>query len=284
MWETGEGIHQVDKYGRQVVGGNGSGINFIHPKGSAFILDCIEEIYDFYKDTGKVAGLFMVVGSWWQPAFTVASLTDIGSTDVGYGDYTVALFEKETGTKLGVNLKDPKRFMKRFEKLMGQHKALWLYWRAKKTREFFSKIKKLVSSGKNKWPLYIKPAVRLKYNPFRESKSTREERDSYLDRCYTESGLPVELFKDDSDIHLVGLAKVWGKFLSPYDDWMYCKGMTNNRGSRKIIKSLDSLYFHLNKGLDEVDQPAKAADKWIWSRTGRGVFLEHSKGAFLWLA
>jgi hypothetical protein len=278
MWETGKGIHQVDKHGRQVVGGNGSGINFMHPKGAELILDCIGEIYDFYKNAGDVRGLFMVVGSWWQPAFTVASLTDIGSTDVGYGDYTVGLFEKETGVKLGVDQKDPQRFMKRFEKLMGKHRALWLYWRAKKLREFFDKVEKTVSSGKCKWPLYIKPAIRLKHNPFLEADSTRKERDEYYDVMYTESALPLEMYKDDPAINIIAEAKVWSKFLSPFENWMYCKGMTNNRGARKIVKELGSIYFHLHKGLDEVDQPADAAKKWIWSRTGRGVFLARWAG------
>ncbi|OGV32710.1 MAG: hypothetical protein A2020_15120 [Lentisphaerae bacterium GWF2_45_14] len=278
MWKTGEGVHQVDKYGRQVVGGNGSGINFLHPEGSRLILDCIGEIYDFYKDTGKVEGLFMVVGGWWQPAFTTASLTDIESTDVGYGDYTVALFEKETGVKLGVDSKDSKRFMKRYEKLMGEHKDLWIYWRAKKVREFFDKVRSLVGTGKNKWPLYIDLSIRIKDNPFLEPESTRKNRDRYYERCYSESGLPVELFGDNPDIHLVAHATVWAKFLSPYENWMYCKGMTNNRGSRGIISKLDSIYFHFHKGLDEVDQPAGAAAKWLWSTTGRGVFTPRWAG------
>jgi malectin (di-glucose binding ER protein)/glycosyl hydrolase family 2 len=278
VWETGEGIHQVDKYGRQVAGSFGSGVNFMHPKGSIYILDCIGEIYDFYKDTGTVAGLFMVAGGWWQPAFTTASLTDIASTDVGYSDYTVGLFEKETGIKLKIDPKDPTRFMKRYDKLMGEHKDLWLFWRAQKTREFFGKIRKLVSSGNNKWPLYIKPSLRIQENPFLEVSSTRAERDKYLDKCYTESGLPLELYKDNPNINLVGLATVWAKFMSPYSNWMYCKGMTNNRGTRKIVKDLDAIYFHLHKGLDEVDQPASAADKWIWSKTGRGVFLPRWAG------
>ncbi len=276
MWFTGEGLHLVDKYGRQVVGREGAGINFIDPKGAAFIYDCIGEIYDFYKNTGKVAGLFMVVGSWWQPSFTIASLKDISSTDVGYGDYTVSLFEKETGIKLGVNPKSPDRFMKRFEKLMGEHKARWLQWRAQKIKDFFDKLEKLVSAGKYKWPLYIKPAIRIKDNPFLENSSTRQERDRYYNRCYTESGLPLKMYRNSPNINIIAELKAWAKFRSPYDNWMYCKGMSNNRGTREIVRKLNAIFFHF--GLDEVDQPAKAAEKWLWSKTGRGVFLPRWAG------
>lgn len=277
VWKTGKGIHQIDKYGRQMTDGDGSGINFLNPKGGAYILDCIGEIYDFYKDTGKVAGLFMVAGGWWLPSFSTP-LTDIGSIDVGYGDYTVGLFEKETGVKLKITSKGPDRFMKRYEQLVGKHKELWVYWRAKKTREFFGKIEKLISSGKNKWTLYIKPATKIKNNPFLEFNSTRQERDNYYERCYTESGLPQSMYKNNPAISLVATVTTWGKFLSPYEDWMYCKGMSNNRGSKEKIRNLDAIYFHMHKGLDEVDQPAGAADKWIWSRTGRGVFLPRWAG------
>lgn len=53
----------------------------------------------------------------------------------GFEDITVALFEKETKTKIPVDAKDPDRFAKRYQWIMNNAKEPWLHWRCQKMRD-----------------------------------------------------------------------------------------------------------------------------------------------------
>jgi len=48
------------------------------------------------------------------------------SINWGYGDYPVALFEKETGVKIPVETADPQRFSKRYQWLMANAYEPWV--------------------------------------------------------------------------------------------------------------------------------------------------------------
>jgi malectin (di-glucose binding ER protein) len=273
MWDGKQGLHFVDRHGRQLTGGDKSGINFLHPAMGDMLLDCLTEIYQRYDNAGKVAGMFMVTGNWWAPGFLRGSYRDLQNVEIGYGDYTVELFEKETGIKLNIDEKGPGRFQKRYEKLMGELRAIWLHWRAKKTKDFFNKIVKTIQKGKDKWHLYIYPTFDIKKgSPFLVKEGMREERDQYMEQRYNESGLPLDLYRGDKNVTVVSGLVSWAKYRSPDSNHLYAHGWNTNTGSRKIIKDFGAVYFNNNNGLDEVDSPANAAKEWIWSQTGRGVF------------
>ena len=67
-----------------------------------------------------------------------------GSLDVDYGDYTLILFEKETGIKVPVPPSDPERFSKRYEWLMKNAKERWIEWRCRKVYENLMEIARRV--------------------------------------------------------------------------------------------------------------------------------------------
>jgi len=273
MWKGKKGLHFVDRHGRQLTGRNKSGINFLHPAMGDMLLDCISEIYNRYDKVGKVSGMFLVTGKWWAPGFIRCSYGDLQNIEVGYGDYTVELFEKETGVKLNIEDKGLKRFQKRYEKLMGELRAIWLHWRAKKTKDFFDTIVKTIQGGKEKWHLYLYPTFDIKKgSPFLTKDGTREERDKYMERRYNESGLPLNLYKGDKNITVASSLVSWAKYRSPDSNHLYAHGWNTNAGSKKIIKDFGAIYFQNNNGLDEVDSPAGAAKEWIWNQTSRGVF------------
>ncbi len=273
MWGGRQGIHFVDRHGRQLVGSNKNGINFLHPAMGDMLLDCISEIYQRYDKTGKVAGIFLVTGNWWAPGFIRGSYRDLQNIEVGYGDYTVALFEKDTGIKLNIGDKSSKRFQKRYEKLMGEFRVIWLHWRAKKTRDFLGKIVKTVQAGREKWHLYLYPTFDIKKeSPFLTKDGTRAQRDQYMEQRYNESGLPLDLYRRNKNITIVSSLVSWAKYRTPESNHLYAHGWNTNAGSRKIIKDFGAVYFQSGGSLDEVDNPANAAKEWLWSQTGRGVF------------
>jgi len=270
MWDGAECDHMVDRYGRQVISASASqsGGNFLQPKIRELFMDTLGEICDRYKNAGKINRIFIVNGLWWMPGFLAGSFSDIENIEVGYGDYTVGLFEKETGIKLNIPSKDIRRFEKRYQLLTGKHKHAWLNWRAKKIRDFFAMVEEKVQ--KNKWKIYSLAATLIpENNPFADTKATRLDRDNAMKLAYRQFGMPLELYSGDENIQIV--PKIESIKIFTQENVLKAHGWNTNPGTTAIIKKLGAVYLN-DPGLNEIDNPAYGAKKWLWSHTGRGVF------------
>jgi hypothetical protein len=274
MWKGERSTRLVDRKGRQLFGYMNGGCNFLDPDIGGYMLDCVSELYKRYESAGEVAGIFMVNGFWWMPTFNTCAYPDMTDNEVGYDDCTVGLFEQETGINLKIDPKDEKRFEKRYELIKTGYMPVWLNWRAKKMRGFIDEIIKTVQSGKTKWKLYQYPqtAPEKKNNPFLEPKSFREERDTYMERHFKESGIPLNLYKSSDSASITTPLMYWAKFATPNENYDGVYGWNFNSGSKKITSDIGTAYLGGCGGLDEVDSPAGAAKKWIFKQTARGVF------------
>jgi len=268
-------LFMVDKNGLQINARGSRGVNFLHPKVSEAFNGTISEIYDFYKDAGPVAGMFMIAGKYWLPTFFPSVKAGLGVCDIGYGDFTVGLFEKETGTKLNIDPTNPKRFQERYKILTGKYKKLWLAWRAAKVREATEKVSKIITKGKSKWRLYLVPFFLIDHeNPFIESSGTKQQRDKFLDKSLFEAAYPPARYTDNPHVTLVTRMLRRYRFATPEENTNYIEAWNTN--SRKLIKNSDAIYF-FDRGLpmffDEVDCPAKGAKNWMWNNSSRGIFV-----------
>jgi hypothetical protein len=275
MWQGKQGVHMVDRHGRQLVGTfSDDGINFLHPQVEALMLDTLGEIYDRYQGVGKPDGLFVVVGDWWAPGFIRGRHRDIDSIEAGYDDLTVGLFEKETGVALGIDPADPQRFPRRYDRLMGENRALWLHWRGTKVRAAFQKMSDRIRSGSNKWDMFIYQSTGIQKNtPFDDARLPRSARDTHMETYLAAMGVPLEMYAGQPGISLVTplLEVDYFPNRSITDDTLSFHGWNTNSGTRDVMRRLDTLY--LSTQLNEVDNPASAAKQWLWSHTARGVFV-----------
>ncbi len=280
VWLGEASKHCMDRHGRQLISQAQNGINFLDPDMAGIMKDLIGEIYDRYHGVGKLEGLFMVLGDWWAPGFIRATYHDIDSMEVGYDDLTVSLFEEETHVKIPVSLSDPGRFQKRYEVLTGPYRDQWVAWRAKKLKEFLQGITKQVQSQDAKWKLYVYPSSTgdfKKDSPFLNPTAPQSERDGEMERYLAGENLPVELYEKNPSIRLVTPAKIpCFNNRSTDDDVLPYLGWNTNPGTQKIIKKLETVYPTVS--LNEVDLPAGAAPRWIWSNTARGVFVARGVG------
>lgn len=270
-------LYLVDKNGKQMDQRESRGVNFLHPKAAAAFYDTIAEIYDFYKNAGPIAGLCLNTGKYHQPSFMPSCRNageDLGLLDIGYGDYTVGLFEQETGTALGVAPKDPGRFAKRYELLTGKHRHLWLSWRATKIKASLDRIAGIITAGENKWRLYVIPYLMLdKDNPFIDDSGTPERRAKFVEDSLFSAGYQLPKYAGNSDITLV--TRMLRRYrLFPEMNSDYIEGW--NSRSRKIIGASGAVFFY-DRGLpmffDEIDCPAGGAKNWFCDSTTRGVFV-----------
>ncbi len=273
VWAGEKSTRLVDRYGRQLCSYMNGGYNFLNPDISAIMFDCLSGLYDRYQGSGKVEGLFLVNGYWWLPSFNSGAYPELTDLEVGYDDDSVNTFEKDTGIKLGIDSKDEKRFQKRYELINSKYLQDWLLWRAKKMKEAYSKIETSIQNRNNKWKLFQFPLIGKKQNsPFMNQDSRRAERDSFVAERYKDFGLIADWYKDKKGSQLIVPLSTWSKFGSPSENYDYVYGWNKNPGTSKMIEEFGAFYADVCNGLDEVDCPATAAKKWLFSNTARGVF------------
>jgi len=127
--------------------------NPLHPVVQEAIVGFVREIAERY---GKHPAFKGIAFTMWAP-----SLLWFGSLHSGYDDYTVGLFEKETGIRVEVEKTAPDRFSKRYEFLTFACREAWVDWRCRKIAELVRKIRDTLRA--------VRPDLRVTLNMWREA-------------------------------------------------------------------------------------------------------------------
>ena len=130
------------------------GLNYFHPRVQESMLTIVEELVDLYKDYPAWKGVSFILSRNFGP-MTVANAKRDNALNYGYEDYTVALFEKETGIRVPVEPLDPKRFRKRHAWLLTNAKQEWIDWRCAQYTALFCKFRDRLVRGRPDLKLYL---------------------------------------------------------------------------------------------------------------------------------
>ncbi len=276
MWEGAPVMQKVDRYGRQLASMKHAGVNFLHPTVEKYFMDILQEMRDRYGDNAAIRGLFLVVGNWYLPGFGMCGFHDLKPIEIGYGDYTVARFERETHIHLGLDPKDPKRFGKRFDLLTGKYRQQWIEWRMRKVRGFIERMSLRLRTGTHPWQLKIYPTYKHQLldtlQEFYDPAANREKCARAMETFLRESAFPLKKYLGDPFVQLVTpLVTIGFKGRLSGERVVNHRAWDLNPGALSAVRRINS--FYLNTALDEVDCPAKAAPKWPWKGTTRGVFV-----------
>jgi len=125
----------------------GVGNNPAHPAVRGQFLGMVAEIARRFGRHPAFAGMDL-----WIDANTPLAFR---SPDVGYGDFTVALFEKETGLRVPAPADDPGRFEQRARFLNGPGRDKWLAWRARKTTELVREVDAILTKARPDLRLHL---------------------------------------------------------------------------------------------------------------------------------
>lgn len=107
--------------------------NVLHPEVQTAVLELFRECCRKY---GRFRSFRGITVTMWAP-----TILWFGSLKAGYDDYSVGLFERETGIEIPVELTDPERFRKRAEFLLGNHLEQWRRWRCEKIAAFLLQLR-----------------------------------------------------------------------------------------------------------------------------------------------
>lgn len=114
--------------------------NYFHPAVQERLLALVGELADQCGGSPAWKGVAFVLSRCMGP-MAVAHLRSIELGDAGYEDYTIGLFERETGLKLPVDGRDPDRFEKRCQWLQANARERWLTWRCAKYTALFRQMR-----------------------------------------------------------------------------------------------------------------------------------------------
>ena len=127
-------------------GAGQAGLNFLHPDVEGDMLEVARQLAEAFKDVPSFLGINWTAffGGSWIPTYRVSSKDPLG---LGYGDFTIGLFEEDTGIKIPVQADDPERFEKRYQFLTTPDmRPRWLAWRADKLAGFFKKVSRVIKT------------------------------------------------------------------------------------------------------------------------------------------
>jgi hypothetical protein len=255
----------VTRYGTQFTGFAGMGLNYLAPHVWGSITNVLAEIYERYEPLGAFEGLFVVNNNWWLPGFP--KKRGYSFRDLSYDDFTVEMFERDTGISLGIPY-DAQRYAKRYELLAGRYEKEWFAWRAGKIREAMERIREVVSKGKHKWDVYASPQLGLKNpNPFSDRMSAPEELDKVQSGLLTECGFDPSIYGKGTDakVNLIPVLtyerdhdlRTWGQCMNP--------------GSVDLVRKNDAVRF-TPVGLDERWTSVNGLAHWWWRAAGSAAF------------
>ncbi|MFC2086664.1 hypothetical protein ACFLSA_00670 [Bacteroidota bacterium] len=129
-------------------------MNFFHPKMQERILAIIGELGHLYGQYPAWKGVGLVLSRVFQP-MDPALLRSDKQQQAGYEDFTIKLFEQETGTNIPVDFSDPDRFEKRYQWIQTNIPEEWTNWRCEKYIELFRKIRDTIAGDRPDVKLFL---------------------------------------------------------------------------------------------------------------------------------
>jgi hypothetical protein len=193
-WAYGE------KTGAQLAPGQGyhAGpmFNPLHPVVQEAVIGLVREIAERYGHSPAFKGVAITM---WAP-----TLIWFGSIHSGYDDYSVGLFEKETGIQVPVDAKAPDRFSRRYEFLTYNCRPAWVAWRCRCIHTLVCRMRDAMTQ--------IRPDLRLTLNLWSEpfvpcvigsgqAQHQLGARPSTYD-LYRDAGLDMNLFAAEPNLEL----------------------------------------------------------------------------------
>ena len=124
-------------------------LNPVHPEVQKWVADLFTELANRYKDSPAFNGLAIRLLGW---AFS--SWQAFPSIHWGYEDYTISLFEKDTGIKVPAS-SGSDRFKQRYDWLIQNHYNEWVTWRCNKIHALYNKLSNILQTARPGLKLYI---------------------------------------------------------------------------------------------------------------------------------
>ena len=172
--------------------------NYFHPRVQETILAVVGELVDLYRDYPAWKGVAFWLSRCFGP-MAPAGFKD-EPLDWGYEDYTIDLFQKETGIKIPVSPKDPERFEKRYQWLMANAKQKWIDWRCDQYTRFYRKLRDQMVRARPDLKLYLYDAEPMAFTPQARELDGHYDDQAFMKQVVKTFGFDVDRLKKERGI------------------------------------------------------------------------------------
>lgn len=183
-------------YGEKTGGFCAPIFNPLHPEVQRQVLEYLDDTAALYAGHPSLKGIAINI---WH-----GTMLWFGSLRTGYDDYTVNLFEKETGIHVPVDPKDPERFAKRYKFLTTRARKAFVDWRCEKIREFICRCRDVLESRRSDLKLFLTVWNETSQTQLLDGLGKETQigaRESNYE-FYRLGGFDAELFKNERNIEV----------------------------------------------------------------------------------
>jgi hypothetical protein len=141
-----EDIHSFDCHGApEGNGANSCDLNPLHPVVQKLWIDALGDLADKLRDSPSFQGVTARADEWlFRGDFNLPGLY------WGYGDWTMAQFERDRGIQVPGRADDPGRFIRRFEFLTSPgRKDAWIRWRCDRLLDYHRRLRDRIRGDRN---------------------------------------------------------------------------------------------------------------------------------------
>ena len=165
--------------------------NPLHPKVQEAIVGFVREIAERYGQHPSFKGVSI---NLWHSTFLW-----FGSLRSGYDDFSVGLFERETGITVPVDATAPDRFSRRYDFLTRVCRPAWIAWRCAKIRGLVCRLRDALVAVRPDLKLTLtiwnEMTIPALLGPIGASHQLHARSDNA--ELYREAGLDLGLFRDE---------------------------------------------------------------------------------------
>ncbi len=193
-----QAMHLVHKTGKVLdikkIRVGGARYNPLNPVWQDFVIALVREMAQRYKSHRAFAGIDLRVNTNVSIAYP--------NLDWGYGDFTMAMFTRDTGIKVPGTANDPKRYAERHAFLTSERRGEFIAWRCKKISGFHKRVAKALAAVREDLTLYL--GFMNAFTSHFDAKANMgwEERVSPY-QYMREKGMDLSLYKDTRNLALL---------------------------------------------------------------------------------
>lgn len=228
--------------------------NPIYPDNRQWYIGMLGEFADQYKDSAALDGVSLRVMGWVGEGHN-----GYPSLKWGYEDYTVHLFEKQTGTRVQVKDTDPERFRKRYDWLMAKCKAKWIDWRCDQVVKLYADIRDRVRKARPNLFVVspIHPELDGTYYDEKERFFTTHDYSELLREC----GYDTRKMAALDGVFFLNAFHYYGRRQSEAVSEQASRDMLLNPAAKKaLIVNTNRTGYLFSNGYFEANQKIKPAD------------------------
>ncbi|MFC2086665.1 hypothetical protein ACFLSA_00675 [Bacteroidota bacterium] len=174
-------------------------MNFFHPNIQERILAIVGELAHLYGQYPAWKGVGLFASRVFQP-MDPALLRSDKLQQAGYEDFTIKLFEKETGINIPVDFSDPDRFEKRYQWIQTTIPEEWTNWRCEKYTELFRRIRDTIAGDRPDVKLYLVLGEPMLWSGSQEIMDGHYDDSTFLVNMYKRFGYDLLKLKNEQGI------------------------------------------------------------------------------------